>query len=107
MRTRILSFYQEEFLLKCSKLIEGRWKSGTEMLLQWDLQREMKFINRVLADREYSVLDDADRLNSIRNLYRHIQMSSNNLELKEIRYETPLPPTNTTNNTTTNTTIYT
>lgn len=80
MNTRVLSFDQESFLLKCTKLIEGRWKSGTEMIYRWDLQREMKFINKVLADREYSVLNDADRLNSIRNLYGHIK------KIEELRH---------------------
>lgn len=72
MSTRILSFDQESFLLKCVLLIEKEWKSGTMMIYQWDLQKEIGFINRVLSDREYSIHDDADKLNSIRNLYNHI-----------------------------------
>ena len=73
MKTRILSFDQEEFLLKCVKLIEREFKSGTQLFYQWDLQREKRFIYRVLSDREYDVLEDADRLNSIRNLYGYIK----------------------------------
>jgi len=73
MKTRILSFDQEEFLLKCVKLIEREFKSGTQMVYQWDLQREKRFIYRVLSDREYDILDDSDRLNSIRNLYGYIK----------------------------------
>lgn len=73
MRTRILSFKQEEFLLKCVKLIEKEWKSGNHMLYQWNLQREKRFIYRVLSDREYDVIEDADKLNSIRNLYIYLK----------------------------------
>ena len=73
MKTRILSFDQEEFLLKCVKLIEKERKGGTARIYQWDLKKEIWFIDRVLSDREYSIHDDSDRLNSIRNLYRYIQ----------------------------------
>jgi uncharacterized protein YeeX (DUF496 family) len=73
MSTRILSFRQEEFLLKCVKLIEQEFESGTQMIYQWDLQQEKRFIYRVLSDREYDILDDADRLNSLRNLYGYVK----------------------------------
>jgi len=73
MKTRILSFDQEEFLLKCVKLIEQEFAAGTQMTHQWDLQQEKRFIYRVLSDREYGILDDADRLNSIRNLYGYVK----------------------------------
>ena len=73
MRNRVLSFDQESFLLKCVLLIEGEYKRGTMMVYQWDLQREIKFIDRILSDREYDLLEDADRLNSIRNLYGYIK----------------------------------
>ena len=73
MRNRVLSFDQEDFLLKCVILIEGEYKRGTMMVYQWDLQREIKFIDRILSDREYDLLEDADRLNSIRNLYGYIK----------------------------------
>jgi uncharacterized protein YeeX (DUF496 family) len=73
MRNRILSFDQEEFLLKCVKLIETEFESGTHMIYQWDLQREKRFVYRVLSDREYDILEDSDRLNSIRNLYGYIK----------------------------------
>ena len=71
--TRILSFIQEEWLLKCVKLIEKEYKRGTMMIYQWDLQQEIKFIDRVLSDREYDIMNDTDRLNSIRNLYGYIK----------------------------------
>ena len=73
MSTRVLSFDQESFLLKCVLLIEGEYKKGTMMIYQWDLQKEIWFIDRVLSDREYSIHDDADKLNSIRNLYKSIK----------------------------------
>lgn len=43
------------------------------MLYQWNLQREKRFIYRVLSDREYDVMEDADKLNSIRNLYIYLK----------------------------------
>ena len=73
MSTRVLSFDQESFLLKCVLLIEKEWKSGTTMIYQWDLQKEIWFIDRVLSDREYSIQDDADKLNSLRNLYGYLK----------------------------------
>ena len=73
MSTRVLSFDQESFLLKCVLLIEKEWKSGTTMIYQWDLQKEIWFIDRVLSDREYSIQDDADKLNSLRNLYKNLK----------------------------------
>ena len=73
MKTRILSFDQEEFLLKCVKLIEQEFESDTLMLYQWKLQKEKRFIYRVLSDREYDILDDSDRLNSLRNLYGYLK----------------------------------
>jgi hypothetical protein len=73
MSTRVLSFDQESFLLKCVLLIEGEYKRGTMMIYQWDLQQEIKFIDRVLSDREYDIMNDTDRLNSIRNLYGYIK----------------------------------
>ena len=76
MSTRVLSFDQESFLLKCVLRIEKEWKKeykgGSTMIYQWDLQKEIWFIDRVLSDREYSIHDDADRLNSLRNLYRYL-----------------------------------
>ena len=73
MRNKVLSFDQEDFLLKCVKLIEKEFESGTQMLYQWDLQREKRFIYRVLSDREYDLLEDADKLNSLRNLYGYLK----------------------------------
>ena len=73
MSTRVLSFDQESFLLKCVLLIEGEYKRGTMMIYQWDLQKEIWFIDKVLSDREYSIHDDADKLNSLRNLYTYIK----------------------------------
>jgi hypothetical protein len=73
MRNKVLSFDQEDFLLKCVKLIEKEFESGTHMLYQWDLQKEKRFIYRVLSDREYDLLEDADKLNSLRNLYGYLK----------------------------------
>jgi hypothetical protein len=80
MRNRVLSFDQEDFLLKCVKLIESEFSTdslaavwGTQMIYQWDLQKEKRFIYRVLSDREYDIFEDADKLNSLRNLYGYLK----------------------------------
>jgi predicted metallopeptidase len=80
MRNRVLSFDQEDFLLKCVKLIESEFSAdslaavwGTQMIYQWDLQKEKRFIYRVLSDREYDLFEDADKLNSLRNLYGYLK----------------------------------
>jgi len=72
MSTRILSLNQEKFLLKLYKTLSKELMSGTEMIYQWNLQREMDFINRVLSHRSYTIHYDADRLNSLRNLYKNL-----------------------------------
>jgi len=71
--TRILSFNQEKFLLHIYKKISKEFMSGSTHVLLWDLTKEMEFINRVLADREYSIHNDADRLNSLRGLYQYVK----------------------------------
>ena len=73
MSTRVLSFDQESFLLKCVLRIEKEYKSGTTMIYKWNLQNEISFIDKVLSDREYSIYYDADRLNSIRKLYIYLK----------------------------------
>ena len=42
------------------------------MVYQWELQRELKFLNYLKDCGEYT-FEDADKLNSIKNLYRHIK----------------------------------
>ena len=45
---------------------------GNNMVYQWELQRELKFLNYLKDCGEYT-FEDADKLNSIKNLYRHIK----------------------------------
>tara|TARA_Y100000389_G_C17452440_1_gene515811 strand:- start:2538 stop:2768 length:231 start_codon:yes stop_codon:yes gene_type:complete len=45
---------------------------GNNKVYQWELQRELKFLNYLKDCGEYNH-DDADRLNSIKNLYQHIK----------------------------------
>ena len=73
MSTRILSFDQEKFLLHIYKKIDKEWKSGTSHVMLWELNDELSFINRILSDRSYSIHNDRDRLNSLRNLYEYIK----------------------------------
>lgn len=45
---------------------------GNPKVYQWELQRELKFLNYMKEVGEYTH-DDADKLNSIKNLYLHIK----------------------------------
>jgi hypothetical protein len=45
---------------------------GNNKVYQWELQRELKFLNYLKLCGEYHGRD-ADRLNSIKNLYLHIK----------------------------------
>ena len=45
---------------------------GNNRVYQWELQRELKFLN-FLKECTYYEGNDADRLNSIKNLYQHIK----------------------------------
>jgi hypothetical protein len=45
---------------------------GNNMVYQWELQKELKFLNYLKDCGEYHG-GDADRLNSITNLYQHIK----------------------------------
>ena len=95
MSTRVLSFDQEEFLLKCVLRIKKERNGGTTRIYQWDLQKEIRFIDRVLSDREYSIHDDTDRLNSIRNLYiylkKGVRTSNQEIIISFKRFRTDIP----------------
>ena len=71
---RNLNINQEEFLTKCWKVI-NTWsvRNQSYSYLQWELEREVKFITKVLNDRVYDLFYDADRLNSLGNLYRYLK----------------------------------
>ena len=45
---------------------------GNNMVHQWELQKELKFLNYMKEVGEYTH-DDADKLNSIKNLYQYIK----------------------------------
>ena len=45
---------------------------GATHVYQWELERELHFINKVLSDMKYDIYYDSDRLNSLGNLYKHI-----------------------------------
>jgi hypothetical protein len=72
MQYKTLNDKQEKFLLKCYNKIEETFMGGATYVYQWELVKEMAFINRVLSNREYDIQYDSDRLNSLGNLYRHI-----------------------------------
>ena len=71
---RNLNINQEEFLVKCWKEI-NTWsvRNQSYSYKQWELEREMKFISKVLSNRMYDLFYDSDRLNSLGNLYRYLK----------------------------------
>ena len=72
---RNLTIEQESFLTKCWKVI-NTWSTknpSTTHYHLWELEKEMKFISKVLNDRVYDLFYDADRLNSLGNLYRYLK----------------------------------
>ena len=46
--------------------------SGHNKVYQWELQKELKFLNYMKEVGEYT-FEDADKLNSIKNLYNTIK----------------------------------
>ena len=72
---RNLTNEQESFLVKCWEVI-STWSTKnqpTTQYLQWNLEQEVKFITKVLNHRVYDLFYDADRLNSLGNLYRYLK----------------------------------
>ena len=70
---RTLTDTQEKFLLKCVQSIETVYEGGTSHVYQWELASEMRFIDKILSNRVYDLFYDADRLNSLGNLYGYIK----------------------------------
>jgi hypothetical protein len=70
---KTLTDTQEKFLLKCTRAIEKECGGGTSHVYQWELESEMRFINKILSNRVYDLFYDSDRLNSLGNLYGYIK----------------------------------
>ena len=64
---------QKKFLLKCHSKIEETIVGGATHVYQWELERELNFINKILCEMEYDIYYDSDRLNSLGNLYGYIK----------------------------------
>lgn len=67
-----LTTQQERYLLLSVDKLEKSFTNGIDKVYNWDLQREIKFVNKVLSDGAYDLFYDADRLNSIKNLISYI-----------------------------------
>ena len=74
---KYLTTQQERYLLLSVDKLEDTITKGIDKVYQWDLQREVKFVNKVLSDRAYDMFYDADRLNSIKNLINHLNLTDN------------------------------
>lgn len=74
---KYLTTQQERYLLLSVDKLKDTITKGIDKVYQWDLQREVKFVNKVLSDRAYDMFYDADRLNSIKNLINHLNLTDN------------------------------
>ena len=54
------------------EVIYNYYCKGNNRVYQWELQKELKFLNYMKNVGEYT-FEDADKLNSIKNLYNHIK----------------------------------
>lgn len=68
-----LSPKQERYILSSVDTLEQTLNKGVTNIYQWDLQREIRFLNKIIEKRAYDIYYDADRLNSIKNLIGHIE----------------------------------
>lgn len=73
---RNLTGNQEDFLGKCWNVLNDWYIENQEnpIYYNWDVYKEMRFISKVLNDRMYDLYYDADRLNSLGNLYRYLKV---------------------------------
>ena len=69
---RYLTTQQERYLLLSVDTLINTISKGIDKVYQWDLKREVNFLEKVIDNRAYDMYYDADRLNSIKNLINHI-----------------------------------
>ena len=72
MRYTELNDKKLKWINKFFDTIYGYYCDGNNRVYQWELQKELKFLNYIKDCGEYT-LEDADKLNSITNLYNHIK----------------------------------
>lgn len=73
---RALTENQETFLVNTWDVLNKWWleNKSNPHYYQWDVYKEMQFISKVLNNRSYDLFYEADRLNSLGNLYRYIRV---------------------------------
>jgi len=69
---RIITENQSKWINIFFDTIYKHYCKGNNMVYQWNLQRELKFLNYMKEVGEYT-FEDADKLNSIKNLYNTIK----------------------------------
>jgi len=69
---RYLTTQQERYLLLSVDTLINTISKGIDKVYQWDLQREVNFLEKVIDNRTYDMCYDAGRLNSIKHLINHI-----------------------------------
>lgn len=67
-----LSPKQERYILLSIDKLKDAIDNGLNKLYEWDLQKEVKFLEKIIDKRAYDIFYDADRLNSIKNLIGYI-----------------------------------
>ena len=78
---KYLTTQQERYLLLSLDTIQETIKNGVDKVYQWDLNREVNFIEKILTNRAYDMYYDADRLNSIKNLINYIEHDSERISI--------------------------
>ena len=69
---KILSKEKLRWINEFFEVIYNYYCKGNNRVYQWELQKELKFLNYMKNAGEYT-FEDADKLNSIKNLYNHIK----------------------------------
>ena len=72
MRYTELNDKKLKWINKFFDTIYGYYCDGNNRVYQWELQKELKFLNYIKDCGEYT-FEDADRLNSITNIYQYIK----------------------------------
>ena len=67
-----LSPKQERYILLSIDKLKDAIANGLNKLYEWDLQKEVRFLEKIIDKRAYDIFYDADRLNSIKNLIGYI-----------------------------------
>lgn len=64
------------WLSECQDIIYKYYTKGNGHVYQWNLQRELNYIDKLVKVEEYDSHYETDRLNSYRDLIRYIRLDN-------------------------------